>query len=401
MTANRMNKLFIVILLSLLFSCAKDADPALDKANFTRIYDNNKFNGSYFPIDVKQTPDGGYLILAERRLVNSSFNGTYLLKVDELGAFVSELEVPSNQVAPIGPLLEANSKYYFFSMEPGNFQTQLSEVEPTGTVTKTTLVGGSYPSAAYKDNSDSNFVLLRYDNTTKQSVVTVMNPNGSVSKSMGFTIGAGDGVEEKFISHFLRTGRQFPFQVGKTANGQYFFNGFYNYNFSLVFSSLSTSNPTGIAFGQQDQGGFSCVFPLEGNNYAAARFNFGDNYLLPTTNINSTGISQIVDLAGNNLLELSSNATVKVINLSLNTKSILLFASNTRSKQIALFGYDRTTGKLVGSKYLGFSNTYEIASLTSTSDGGLAVCGTTYVAGRFPRICLFKISKEELGKSFK
>jgi hypothetical protein len=286
-------------------------------------------------------------------------------------------------------------------MEPGNFQTQLSEVEPTGTVTKTTLVGGSYPSAAYKDNSDSNFVLLRYDNTTKQSVVTVMNPNGSVSKSMGFTIGAGDGVEEKFISHFLRTGRQFPFQVGKTANGQYFFNGFYNYNFSLVFSSLSTSNPTGIAFGQQDQGGFSCVFPLEGNNYAAARFNFGDNYLLPTTNINSTGISQIVDLAGNNLLELSSNATVKVINLSLNTKSILLFASNTRSKQIALFGYDRTTGKLVGSKYLGFSNTYEIASLTSTSDGGLAVCGTTYVAGRFPRICLFKISKEELGKSFK
>ncbi len=396
-----MNKLFIVILLSLLFSCAKDADPALDKANFTRIYDNNKFNGSYFPIDVKQTPDGGYLILAERRLVNSSFNGTYLLKVDELGAFVSELEVPSNQVAPIGPLLEANSKYYFFSMEPGNFQTQLSEVEPTGTVTKTTLVGGSYPSAAYKDNSDSNFVLLRYDNTTKQSVVTVMNPNGSVSKSMGFTIGAGDGVEEKFISHFLRTGRQFPFQVGKTANGQYFFNGFYNYNFSLVFSSLSTSNPTGIAFGQQDQGGFSCVFPLEGNNYAAARFNFGDNYLLPTTNINSTGISQIVDLAGNNLLELSSNATVKVINLSLNTKSILLFASNTRSKQIALFGYDRTTGKLVGSKYLGFSNTYEIASLTSTSDGGLAVCGTTYVAGRFPRICLFKISKEELGKSFK
>jgi len=401
MTANRMKKLLAAILLSLLFSCAKDSDPALDKANFTRIYDNNKFNGSYFPIDVKQTPDGGYLILAERRLVNSSFSGTYLLKVDEFGAFVSELEVPSNQVAPIGPLLEANSKYYFFSMEPGNYQSQLSEVEPTGTVTKTTLVGGSYPSAAYKDNSDGNFVLLRYDNTTKQSVVTVMNPNGSVSKSMGFTIGAGDGVEEKFISHFLRTGRQFPFQVGRTANGQYFFNGFYNYNFSLVFSSLATSNPTGIAFGQQDQGGFSCVFPLEGNNFAAARFNFGDNYLLPSATINSAGISQIVDLEGNNLLELSSNAQVKVINLSLNTKSILLFASNTRSKQIALFGYDRTTGKLVGSKYLGFSNAYEIASLTSTSDGGLAVCGTTYVAGRFPRICLFKLSKDELAKSFK
>jgi hypothetical protein len=39
--------------------------------------------------------------------------------------------------------------------------------------------------------------------------------------------------------------------------------------------------------------------------------------------------------------------------------------------------------------------------MTTTKDGGLVVCGTTYVAGRFPRICLFKISAEELAKSFK
>ncbi len=55
----------------------------------------------------------------------------------------------------------------------------------------------------------------------------------------------------------------------------------------------------------------------------------------------------------------------------------------------------------LGSRYLGFSNPYEIAAMTTTSDGGLAVCGITYVAGRFPRICLFKISGAELAKSFK
>jgi hypothetical protein len=260
-------------------------------------------------------------------------------------------------------------------------------------------VGGSYPSAAYKD--EGNFVLLRYDQISKQSVVTVMSPAGSVIRSMGFTIGAGDGVEEKFISHFLRTGRQFPFQVGKTASGQYFFNGFYNYNFSLVFTNLSTSNPTGIAIGQQDQGGFSSVYPLEGNNYAAARFNFGDNYLLPTATINSTGISQIVDLEGNNLIELATNAAVKIIVMPVNGKSIILYGSNTRSKQISLLGYDRATGKFLGSRYLGFSNAFEIAAMTLTADGGLAICGTTYLAGRFPRICLFKLSKEELANSFK
>lgn len=398
-----MNKLFSIFLLVLVFSCAEESDPATDKANFTRIYDNNKFDGSYYPIDAKQTPDGGYLILAGRRLAASNFNGAYLLKTDELGAFVSELELPSSIVAPIGPLLETGGKYYFFSMTPtNNYQTQLSEVDATGAVSKTTLVGGSYPSAAFNDNG--NFLLLRYDNFSRQSIVSIVNPAGSVSKSIGYTIGAGDGVEEKFITHFLRTGRQFPFQVGKTTGGQYFFNGFYNYTFSLVFTDLTATTPIGVVQGQQADGGFSGILPLDGNRFATARFNFGDNYLIPSVTISPTGISSIVnrkDLEGNNLPELTTNAVVKIVSVSTNGKDMVLYGSNTRSKQIVLLAYDKATGKFLGSRYLGFSNPFEIASISSTLDGGLAVCGTTFVAGRFPRICLFKISKEELGKSFK
>jgi hypothetical protein len=394
-----MNKFLFAFSAIILFACAKDSDPAADKANFTRIYDNNRFNGSYSPIDMKQTPDGGYLILAGRRLTNSLFNGTYLLKADEFGSFVSEVEVPEDKVAPIGPLLETAGKYYFFSMAPGNYQTQLSEVDATGAVTNTTLVGGSYPSAAFNDNG--NFLLLRYDHSAKESIISIVSPAGNVSNARGFTIGAGDGVEEKFISHFIRTGRQFPFQVGKTTSGQYFFNGFYNYTFSLVFTDLSGTDPIGVAQGQQDDGGLSCVLPLDGSRYAAARFNFGDNYLLPSTTISSSAISSIVDLGGNNLPELSTNAVVKIMVLTLNGKEVIIYGSNTKNKQIALFGYDKVTAKFLGSRYLGFSNAYEIASMTSTADGGMAVCGTTYVAGRFPRICLFKISKDELAKSFK
>ena len=59
----------------------------------------------------------------------------------------------------------------------------------------------------------------------------------------------------------------------------------------------------------------------------------------------------------------------------------------------------KATGTFISSRYLGFSNPYEIASLVQTSDEGLAVCGTTYLAGRFPRICIFKLSKEELAAS--
>jgi len=77
-----------------------------------------------------------------------------------------------------------------------------------------------------------------------------------------------------------------------------------------------------------------------------------------------------------------------------------LYGSNTRSNQISLYGYDESTGEFLGSRYLGFSNPFEIAAITPTSDGGLAICGTTYVAGRFPRICLFKLANEEVMESF-
>lgn len=396
------NSILLIFLIVLVASCAKDSDLTTDQANFTRIYDNNKFDASNYPIDIKQTPDGGFLILGGRRLTDSNFSGAYLMKVDELGMFVSELEVPSDKVAPIGPLLVVNDKYYFFTMTAIGLKTELHEVNADAAITKTIPVvgdgGGGYPAAAYNDNG--RFLLLRYDNVRKESVVDVVNTTGVTSSFIGFSVGRSDAVEAPIIEHFLRTGKQFPFQVGKTSSGNYFFNGFYNYTFSLVFTDLVSDQP-GVVQGQQDDGGFSYVMPISGNNFAAARFNFGDNYLLPLVTLNPSGISSSVDLGGNNLPELANNAPVRIISATVNGKDISLYGSNTRSKQISLYGYERTTGKFLGSRYLGFSNPYEIAAMTATKDGGLAVCGTTYVAGRFPRICLFKISREELEKSFK
>ena len=392
-------QILLVVLSALAWSCSNKSDPAADKANFTRIYDNDKFEASYFPIDITQTPDGGYLILGGRRLDDSNFSGIYLMKVDEFGAFVSEKEVDSNNIDPIGPILMANSKYYFFCMTQVALQSQLIEMDANAEITQIIDVGGTYPAAAASNNG--SFLLLSYDNVNKESVVSVVSPTGSVSASQGFSIGQGDAVEAPIIDHFIRNGRQFPFQVGKALSGQYFFNGFFNYTFSLVFTNLSSSSPQGVVQGQQDEGGLSQVVPLTGNTYATARFNFGDNYLIPAATLNSSGITSSVDLGGNSFPELTANAPVKILLTTINGKDIILYGSNTHSRQIALYGYNKASGEFLGSKYLGFSNPFEIASMAITADGGLAVCGTTYVAGRFPRICFFKLSNEELGKSFK
>jgi len=382
----------------LFIGCANDSDPAADKASFTRIYDNNKYNASFFPIDIKQTPDGGYLILGGRRIDDSSFSGIYIMKVDEFGGFVSEQEVDETFVNPIAPLLENGGNYYFFCMTSVGLQPQLFQLDAEGTLSEPISVGGSYPAAAAVDGN--NFVLLSYDNLNKKTVVSVITPTGSISQAKGFSIGAGDAVEEPIISHFLRTGKQIPFLVGKTASGQYYFNGFYNYTLSLAFTNLSADEPQGVIQGQQDDGGLSQVVPLDGGKFALARFNFGDNYFLPNASLNTSGVSSSIDLGGNPFPELIANAPVKILRVTINSKKVVLYGSDTKSKQIALFGYDESTGEFIGSKYLGFSNPFEIASIVSTADGGLAICGTTFVAGRFPRICLFKLSKEAVAESF-
>ncbi len=390
-----MKKLLLIFTI-LSAACSNESDPTTDKANFTRIYDSDRYDTSYNPIDMKQTSDGGYLFLASRRLDESNFQGIYIMKVDELGAFVKEELVDEQYVNPVGDLLFLNDSYYFFCMTELGVQTQLIEVSAEGDIVQVSSVGGSYPTAAALDGN--NFVLLSYDNGNKESVVSIVSATGNVLQSTGFSVGAGDAVEEPIINHFLRTGRQFPFKVGRTSSGQYFFNGFYNYTFSVVFTDLSSG--LGVVQGQQDDGGISQLVELNGSTYAAARFNFGDNYFLPNAALNTTGISSSTDLGGFSLPELIDNAPVKILLSTIKETEVILFASNTKSGQIGLYVYDRASGEFLGSRYLGFSNPYEVNSIVSTADEGIAIGATTFVTGRFPRITLFKISLEELNKIF-
>lgn len=391
-----MIRYFILFVYLIASGCSNESDPEADKSNFIRIYDSNRYNASYNPIDMRQTPDGGFLVLASRRLEESNFPGIYVMKVDEFGAFISEQLVDEQYVNPVGDLIELNESYFFFCMTELNLQTHLMELNADGEIVETINVGGSYPAAATLDNN--NMLLLGYDNAARQSLLSIVSATGATLQSIGFSVGAGDAVEEPIINHFLRTGRQFPFQVGKTAGGQYFFNGFYNYTFSLVFTDLA--DILGVVQGQQDDGGISYLTELSGNSFAAARFNFGDNYFMPTISLSTSGISSSTDLGGFSLPELIDNAPVKILKSRIKETDVIIYVSNTKSGQIGIYVYDIADAEFLGSRYLGFSNPYEISNIINTSDEGIAISGTSYVAGRFSRITIFKISREELNKIF-
>jgi hypothetical protein len=390
-----------------MFSCKNEADPAADKSFFTRFYDNSTFNIAYTPLDVVQSTDGGYIVMGLKRTIVSDGSDIdpgviYVMKTDEFGAFVSETELDENLGTPAPNFLDVSGRFYFFCMDMSTYSTQLIEVDGDGTIAQQLNVGGTFPLAAGVDGT--SLMLLRYDQGTRTSVMSTVTTDGHIMKSRGFTIGAADGTytpESPLMDHILRTGSRLPIYVGKTPGGQYFFNGMYNYSLSVVFTDLNATNPLGVVQGSHEDGGLSALLPLSGGKFAASRFNFGDNYLLPAATLSTTGPSHSEDLGGNSFPELSPNAPVVIMNATINAAPRVLYASNTRGKQIALFGYNPTDGSFVGSRYIGFSNSFELASIKPTADDGLVVLGTTYIAGRFPRICLFKLSAEALGKSFK
>jgi hypothetical protein len=392
------NLWLLPILVMSLTSCVEETTPELEVKKFTRLYDDNRFNESITPIDVAQTTDGGYLVLGKRRLPDSHFTGIYLMKVNARGEFETAQELDNQYVNPVGELMKVDGNHYFFCMDELTVQSHLVRVsENLEDISINPLQAGlSYPSAASLQGNE--FLLLSYDHVEKLSVLSRVKPDGSITAAQGFDIGVGEDVEEPIINHFIGGGKTFPFLTGRIPGGAYFFNGFYNYTFSLVFTDLSDDDPSGVVQGQQDDGGFSAVMPIASTKFAAARFNFGDNFLLPNVVLQPNAITASVDYPGNTLPELVPNATVKILRTVIDGTATLVFASDTRSKQIALLFYDEATGALLGSHYLGFSNPFEVASVIATEDEGLLVCGTAYLAGRFPRICLFKLPKEELAE---
>lgn len=382
--------------LFLLSSCLEKADPTLEQNSFTRIYDDADFSAAYTPLDVQQTSDGGYLILASKRVPDSNFAGVYLLKVDKVGSIVTEVDDFDPQYAnPVAPLSFINGAYYFVCMDTNLQEAQLIKITANAEFDTAVPLGLTYPVASATDGN--NILLLSYNNADKVMVMSQHTTDGSISAGpTGFTIGVGDEAEEPIINHFIQGGKKFPFSIGRIAGGSLYYNGFFNYTFSLVFASFGATDPSGVVYGQQDDGGFSAVKSLDGNRFATARFNFGDNFILPTTELSTNGLTIGTDLGGFTLPELSPNTAVRLITIALDNKNAILYAANTQSKQIALLSYNQSDGSFINSRYLGFSNPFEIGSVLQTVDGGLLVSGITYVAGRFPRICLFKLSKDDV-----
>ncbi|WP_258103784.1 hypothetical protein [Marinoscillum sp. MHG1-6] len=394
-----MRRAYIILLAAYGFwSCGDESFDATD--SFTKIYDHSSAEVAYHPIDMVKTEEG-FLILAATQLDESDFSGVQVIQLDEKGDFVAEQTADVEYVAPVGGFMQVDTGYFFFAMHEPTLSTVLISVTPTlsGFNIATAVAGPSYPLAGSVNDADE-LLVLTYNPEALQTVISRVSADGTFLQGIGYTIGAGSDVEAQIISHFVDNERSgLPFFCGELAGtGQVYFNGFYNYTLSLVFSSFGDA-PDGVLQGQATDGGVSAAMPVIGSNFSLVGFQFNDNFVTPAATLDPNGINSSIDLAQGTISELKSRSKADIVLWENGGNQYVVVAAETQNRQVVLYIYDYASGQMVGIERIGYQNAFTLSSIKVDDENALLVLGSTYVSGRFERAFLKKLSADQL-KSF-
>ncbi|WP_052430185.1 hypothetical protein [Sporocytophaga myxococcoides] len=401
---NRITVLLGALIILFITSCDIKKNKDVKPETFLKIYDHSDITSEYIPYDIQQTADEGFLILGGRKVAESPFKGVYVMKTDKDGNFVSEQNVPSDYVNPVNQLVKVGNQVFFFCMDRLSLEAKLMKIDEAGLASEVAGLGLLYPLSASLNGDNNSLTLLSYNREDKRTVVSRISTSGAILNQKSFDIGFGDfDAEQSIIEHLSGQGKHLPFFCGQLNNNTYYFNAFYRYTLSLVFFDMLSTDRTprvGLVQGYQDERVISSLV-FKGNGFAISRFAYGDNFFIPNVTLNyaPNAVSSSSDIPGNKMFELKPDANVVLKNCALNNGNTLVYGSDTKSGQIALYFYDVNSGMLLGNKYLGSMNPYTLAGYTVANDKSLVVAGTTWIAGRFPRICIFKVSKEELDEA--
>lgn len=385
---------YILSLSILMIGCTEDEiDP---KKSFTQIYDNFRSEVSYDPIDIVET-DSGFLVLARQDLDNSSLLGVQLLQLDEEGNFVSENTLPDNLAIPVGDIVTIEGINYFFMMDKDSYVASMGRLNSS--VSSLEIIelnnGLSFPLAANISNEDQ-LVLTTYNATNGETVISLLDTDGNIMLSNSYSTGPGDDVRPDIEQHFIDPERSgLPFFCGQLDANTYYFNGFYNYNLSTVFTTFGSA-PIGTIQGQGTNGGLTNLLPLPNGSFSMVGYQFNDNFIKPVQTINTSATGSSIDYMNLTFSEYRSRTNADIALFELNGTTYSIIAAETESRQIALNFYDTTTGESKAVLKIGNINPYTLSSIKVDSENNLLVLGSTLIAGRFSRVFFQKISEKEI-----
>ncbi|WP_299248189.1 hypothetical protein [uncultured Cytophaga sp.] len=394
--------LYIVLVVAILgcdMKKNKDAQPS----GFLKIYNENSYSNQYTPLDIEQTSDEGFLILSAAKIETSAFPGIYIMKIDKDGNVQHTQLLSDTYVSAASNLLRSGTEYYFVCMDRQNLGTYIMSVSASGEATESAFMNDiQYPLSAELNETNGQVLIQHYNKDDLKTVISSVTKTGVISATRSFSIGSGDfNVEQPVIDHLTGNGKKYPFLNGKLSSNVFYFNGFYNYTLSMCifdFNWDKDDKPAAVQ-GYRDERCISSVLATGSNQIATSRYAYGSNYILPTATIptSSNMFSANSDLNGFLIPELVYDAPMALKAMTINGRAMYVYASTTKSSQVLLMAYDASTKQLIGTTNVGATNPFAMANIIQTMDGGIAVLATTQVAGRFSRIAIFKIGKDELG----
>jgi len=398
-----MRKPLVFLLCFILISaCGIKKNNEASATGFLKIYNESSYSNQYTPLDIEQTSDEGFLILSSTVIATSAFPGIYIMKIDKDGQLISTKLLSGIYVGAVPNLLKNGTEFYIVCMNSQNLGTYILKLNEAGDVSENAYMSSmQYPLSAEFDLTTSNIILQHYNKNDLQTNVSKISVTGIVSATRYFSIGTGGfDVQQPIINYLTGKGKKYPFLSGHLSGNTYYFNGFYNYTLSLCMFDFSwpVENDPGVAQGYRDERCISSVLSLGGNKTAVSRYAYGNNFIIPSATVPTTTatFTDNTSMGGFLIPELTADADMCLKEIQKDGQNILLYASTTKSGQVALYAYDAAGGQLLGSQNLGLTNPYTMANVIQTSDDGIAVLATTQVAGRFSRIAVFKLAKSEL-----
>jgi hypothetical protein len=372
-----------------------DADPS---SAYSKVYDHPDMNLAFHPVDLEETSDGGYMILSVYTDTTLSvFPLIHVMKTGRAGEKIWETWVDKAYSSAVPSLEPMGSDYFFVCMDAVNQETRVLRVNPqTGDVTEFKAMTLQYPLYSRKD-SRNDILMLNFDRQRRVSILSKYDDAFNEQWSLEF--GIIDDVKHQIETHLSKTGIQFPFFIGQMGNPEithYFVNCFYNYTMTLLFVDAMAGSHTGTLYTYQDDAAISAAVNVEENRFALSRYYTGDNFVNPFVTLNPIAIQSVTDFTDIPMPELSPDAPVRCLHENINGNDVIVYASQTRTNQLALYLYGATDGVLQKVKFINEKYPINLVSLIFTQEQGLAILAQTYVIGRFPRINLIKLSPKDL-----
>lgn len=441
----RMNAPYVLLGFVLLcvhfMSCEIDKNGKQQGISFGYIYDSVD-QASFAPLDIREIPglDGGYIILGKYK------EYPYLLKIDNSGKFswdTRDFSSFKGYKDPAPDLKVSGQSYYFFCRKKieekdRNIAIDKSltllkyshDSEGNGSLERTDEIEVPNLYFTFEVYDEEYFISPQHTSITCEDDYMFVGQN-NIGDIMVFVKVPGSGkseikVEDKSYwagwacqTSYLATDRRCHYSGRLKNTGKYYFHTYQpdSFNFDLskcfmiemedpgnsgAFLSIKLEKPI-IAMAWDDSQ--FRVSGWGGMRVSGAYMDMDENYnnvlyLFINKKIEKneeTGELYIVDYENSfHHPDLLATKPVFILTKKINNEDYIFFTATSKVNQVKLYAYKPGRVDQLDERAFGEVYVYEAAGLIDTEDGGLAILGATYIGGLYKRICVFKLSGQEV-----